>query len=68
MNEWAYPVTGVLFAPNGRVTFHGSYFEGVVIARDGFYVDYGTDVEFRNIANYISDPENYPFGNDSLSE
>ncbi|WP_084600707.1 PKD domain-containing protein [Methanolacinia paynteri] len=63
VNQWAYHVTGVLFAPYGRVTFHGSYFEGVVIARDGFYVDYGTDVEFRNIANYISDPEDYPFGN-----
>ena len=63
VNEWAYHVTGVLFAPEGSVTFHGSYFEGVVIARDGFYVDGGNYVEFRNIAEYISDPENYPFEN-----
>ncbi|HII98390.1 MAG TPA: PKD domain-containing protein [Methanoregula sp.] len=55
-------VTGVFFAPNGRVTFNGGYFEGVVIARDGFYVTSGgTPVTFRNLDDYISDPADYPF-------
>jgi PKD repeat protein len=55
-------VTGVLFAPNGKVTFYGGSFEGVVIARDGFFVKSGgTTVTFKNIEEYISDPNNYPF-------
>ncbi|MDV2482696.1 type IV pilin [Methanoculleus sp. Wushi-C6] len=55
-------VTGVFFAPNGKVTFNGEFFEGVVIARDGFFVTSGgTDVTFRNIEEYISNPNDYPF-------
>ena len=55
-------VTGVLFAPNGKVTFEGNSFEGVVIARDGFEViSGGTKVLFRNLNYYISDPDDYPF-------
>ena len=61
-NFWRVPVTGVIFAPNGRVTFSGDIFEGVVISRDGFYVPSGSsDVIFKNIEEYISDPEDYPF-------
>ncbi|NLB00349.1 MAG: type IV pilin [Methanomicrobiales archaeon] len=55
-------VTGVLFAPKGSVTFSGNSFEGVVIARDGFFISSGgTKVTFKNIQEYISDPEDYPF-------
>jgi len=55
-------VTGVLFAPNGKVTFDGGSFEGVVIARNGFFVTSGgTYVTFRNLANYFSNPDDYPF-------
>lgn len=55
-------LTGVLFAPNGKVTFGGSSFEGLVIAKDGFYVTSGgTAVTFKNISNYISDYSEYPF-------
>ncbi len=55
-------VTGVFFAPNGKVTFSGQFLEGVVIARDGFFVTSGgTAVTFRNIEEYISDPDDYPF-------
>jgi PKD repeat protein len=55
-------VTGVLFAPKGKVTFNGGNFNGVVIARDGFYVTSGaTVVTFQNLNQYISDPNNYPF-------
>jgi len=55
-------VTGVFFAPNGKVTFSGGSLEGVVIARDGFLVNsWGTEVTFRNIEEYISNPEDYPF-------
>ncbi|MDD4484457.1 MAG: PKD domain-containing protein [Methanoregula sp.] len=57
-----YPVTGVLYAPNGKVTFSGNSFTGVVIARDGFYVTSGsTTVTFTNLANYFSSPNDYPF-------
>ena len=57
-----YPVTGVLFAPNGKVTFNGASFEGVVLARDGFYVTSGgTSITFTNLATYFSDPNDYPF-------
>ena len=60
-------VTGVLFAPNGEVlfegsSFEGSSFEGVVIAKDGFRViSGGTDVTFKNLNQYISNPADYPF-------
>ncbi|MFA7198994.1 MAG: type IV pilin [Methanoculleus sp.] len=55
-------VTGVFFAPNGKMTFHGDSLEGVVIARDGFFVTSGgTDVTFRNINEYITNSTDYPF-------
>jgi|GEM_PF-1244906 len=55
-------VTGILFAPNGKVTFNGGSFEGLVIARDGFDVTSGgTMVTFKNMDEYISNPANYPF-------
>ncbi|MDV2684222.1 prepilin-type N-terminal cleavage/methylation domain-containing protein [Alkalihalophilus lindianensis] len=54
-------MTGVLFAPNGKVTFNGQSFEGLVIARDGFHVTSGgSTVTFRNITDYISTPEDFP--------
>lgn len=63
-NGWS-TVTGIFFAPKGRVTFNGASLEGVVIARDGLFVTSGgTTVIFKNITNYIDgpeDPENYPF-------
>lgn len=55
-------VSGVLFAPNGKVTFNGDSFEGVVIARDGLYVTSGgTDITFKDLDVYISDSSKYPF-------
>ncbi|MDK2973696.1 MAG: hypothetical protein PWP08_67 [Methanofollis sp.] len=55
-------VTGIFFAPNGKVTFNGGSLEGVVIARDGFFVTSGgTTVTFKNIEEYISNPDDYPF-------
>lgn len=55
-------VTGVFFAPKGKVTFNGGSLEGVVIARDGFFATHdGSTVTFRNIKEYISNPEDYPF-------
>lgn len=55
-------VTGVLYAPKGKVTFSGAAFEGVALARDGFYVTSGgTQVTFRNLDEYISNSEDYPF-------
>ncbi|NSW89336.1 MAG: hypothetical protein HPY74_01415 [Firmicutes bacterium] len=55
-------VTGLLFAPNGKVTFTGARFEGIVIARDGFYVTSGgTTVVSRNIEEFIPNIEDLPF-------
>jgi PKD repeat protein len=55
-------ITGIFFAPNGKVTFNGAFLEGVVIARDGFHVTSGgTTVTFRNVEEYINDPNDYPF-------
>lgn len=55
-------ITGVFFAPNGKVTFSGAFLEGLVIARDGFDVESGgTKVTFKNVEEYISDPADYPF-------
>lgn len=55
-------VKGVLFAPRGKITFRGGSFEGVVIARDGFFVTSGgTTVTFKNLDHYISNPDDYPF-------
>jgi len=55
-------VTGVFFAPNGKLTFSGASLEGVVIARDGFFVTSGgTTVTFKNIEDYITNSTDYPF-------
>jgi prepilin-type N-terminal cleavage/methylation domain-containing protein len=59
---WAGGVTGVIFAPNGKVTFDGGKFEGLVVARDGFEVSSGgTIVTFKNIDTYINNIKDYPF-------
>ncbi len=48
-------LTGILFAPNGKVTFSGKRFEGLVIAKDGFYVPSGgTVVEFISALNFVN--------------
>ena len=55
-------VTGVLYAPNGKVTFDGGSFTGVVIARDGFFVTSGgTTITFTNLASYFGSQDDYPF-------
>jgi hypothetical protein len=57
-------LTGVLFAPYGKVTFGGGFFEGTVIARDGFFVTSGgTRVTLKSIEEYFDDPNDIPFGN-----
>jgi len=62
IEKWGGHVKGVFFAPKGKVTFIGDSLEGVVIARDGFFVTSGgTQVTFKNIGEYITDPEDYPF-------
>jgi len=55
-------LTGVLYAPHGKVTFGGGSFEGVVIARDGFFVTSGgTTVTYANPGSFFSGPDDYPF-------
>ncbi len=58
-------LSGVLYAPYGKVTFEGGSFTGLVIARDGFFVTSGgTTVTFRGIENYIASADDYPFKQD----
>jgi len=62
LNQGYGAITGVLYAPNGKVTFNGGSFTGVVIAGNGFYVTSGgTTVTFTNLANYFSSQNDYPF-------
>jgi hypothetical protein len=59
-------LTGVLYAPNGKVTFGGGSFIGFVVSEDGFSVTRGgTSVSFKGIADFISDPDEYPFSQGS---
>lgn len=52
---WSNKVTGILYAPHGKVTFDGGVnFTGVVIARDGFFeTNGGTSVTFDQ--KYLDD-------------
>ena len=60
INGWV-SMTGVLFAPNGKVTFNGASFEGLVIAKDGFYVTSGGSyVTFKPISTFIKDEKEFP--------
>lgn len=55
-------VSGVFFAPNGRVTFGGGSLQGLILSQDGFFVTSGgTDVIFKSIQDFISNPNDYPF-------
>lgn len=55
-------ITGVLFAPFGKVTVEGARFEGVVLARDGFYMTKGGSfVVFTNLDDFFDDEEDWPF-------
>lgn len=55
-------ISGVLFAPNGKVTFEGDSFTGYVISKDGFYVTRGgSTVTLKSLSTYIPDSANYPF-------
>lgn len=54
-------MTGVLFAPNGKVTFEGTSFEGLVISKDGFFViSGGTTVNFKGIDHFIKNADDFP--------
>ncbi|MCP1662316.1 MULTISPECIES: PKD domain-containing protein [Methanocalculus] len=58
----AEKITGVLFAPFGRVAVQGARFEGVVLARDGFFMTQGgSDVVFTNLMDFFDDEEDWPF-------
>ncbi len=54
-------LSGVLIAPFGRVTFAGAFFQGLVLARDGFHVTSGgTTVTFRNISEFFATEDDIP--------
>ena len=54
-------LSGVLFAPNGKVEFSGEKFEGVIITKDGINLGQGnTPLTYKNITNYIKNPNDFP--------
>jgi len=58
---WNADVTGVLIAPQGRVTFNGASFKGVVLTRDGFFVTSGsTTVTHKAFESFFVGPDDYP--------
>jgi type II secretory pathway pseudopilin PulG len=51
-------LSGILFAPNGKITFEGAFFEGLAISKDGFdVVSGGTRVEIKELFPF----DEYPF-------
>ena len=55
-------ISGVIFAPNGSVSFGGESFTGFAIAKDGFYVTRGgSTVTLKSISTYIPNTADYPF-------
>lgn len=52
---------GILIAPYGKVTFGGASFEGIVIARDGFYTQSNPSITFNNIENFFPNEIALPF-------
>ncbi|NLC67546.1 MAG: hypothetical protein GX754_01925 [Clostridiaceae bacterium] len=69
ISGWNRVITGVIVAPKGKVTFSGSRFEGVVIARDGFDVPvYSATIVSSNIENFIIRMEDFPFVIEDIEE
>ncbi|MDD5284983.1 MAG: hypothetical protein PHD54_03940 [Desulfuromonadaceae bacterium] len=55
-------ISGVLFAPNGKITFGGNSFTGYVIAKNGFFVTSGgSTVTLKSLSTYIPGLPDYPF-------
>ncbi|MGD7053506.1 PulJ/GspJ family protein [Sutcliffiella horikoshii] len=52
---------GILIAPYGKVTFGGASFEGIVIARDGFYTQTNPSITFNNIESFFPNENALPF-------
>ncbi len=54
-------MSGVLIAPYGRVTFAGAFFEGLVLAGQGFHVTSGgTVVTFKSIMEFFDSEDDIP--------
>lgn len=54
-------LSGLLFAPNGKVEFTGGHFNGMIIAKNGFYFyNGGGTVQYKSITNYIKDNNDFP--------
>lgn len=56
-------LSGVLFAPNGKVSLDGlEEFEGVIISRDGVTYDQGGSVlRYKSLGEFFSSRNDYPF-------
>ncbi len=54
-------LSGIVFAPSGKVTLNGKGFAGTVIARDGLFTTQGnTDVTFQDMSTFLDSPDDYP--------
>ncbi|MBD8068858.1 type II secretion system protein J [Bacillus sp. PS06] len=54
-------LSGILYAPNGRVTFNGQGFTGIIITRDGFFTGMNPSISFAGIDQFITNPDLVPF-------
>lgn len=54
--------SGVLFAPNGKVTFNGGNFTGIIISKLGVnIVDGGTTIKLQSIKDIFPNSKDVPF-------
>ncbi|PYZ93637.1 hypothetical protein CR194_10790 [Salipaludibacillus keqinensis] len=61
-NWWT--MTGILLAPNGRVTLKTTSFEGIIISKDGVFIESGgSNVTFKPLLDFIGGSEDFPLGN-----
>lgn len=54
-------LTGILFAPQGKVTFKGGAFKGIVITRDGFSTGSNPSITYMNVKEFIKENDPIPF-------
>jgi hypothetical protein len=53
--------SGILFAPNGKVTYKGTGFEGVIFAKQVDLSQGGNEIRYKSIDNFVANAEDIPF-------
>lgn len=62
VEDWNHTLSGILFAPNGKVTFTGREFKGIVISKYGFVTKQGgSTIVSKPMTDFFNNPDQYPF-------